>query len=426
MTATGPGFVILSTVQPSEVGASLAIALAGGPPIAPLPTDPIERARAITVLEPDKPVDEVDAAVVIATSGSTGSPKSVVLSRAAIRASVEATHARLGGAGDWVLALPPCYIAGLMVLARASLGGTRAVSARSDLGDLPEVAGKLSERRYVSLVPAQLDRALHHAGCDQDGLAVELRHGFGHVGGLRLGARVPPPHGQLARALHRADVTEALASFSAVLVGGAPASADLVQRALAAGIRLVTTYGMTETCGGCVYDGQPLQGVAVDLANDGRILIRSSTLFAGYRLRPDLTAEAFVDGAFRTPDRGCWDAGRLVVLGRLDDIVITGGHKVDLSDVEQSVQRWAARHSAHGAVLGVDDPVWGTRIIAVSDSPGSLDDLQAAVRESLPWYAIPRELIYLDRLPWLANGKPDRIAIKSMIMNVRTERQATA
>ncbi|HET9304017.1 MAG TPA: AMP-binding protein, partial [Propionibacteriaceae bacterium] len=308
-----------------------------------------------------------------------------VLSRAAIRASVEATHARLGGVGDWVLALPPCYIAGLIVLARAGLGGTRAVPARSDLGDLPEAAGKLSDRSYISLVPAQLGRALH-----------------------------------------RADVTEALASFSAVLVGGAPASADLVQRALAAGIRIVTTYGMTETCGGCVYDGQPLQGVAVDLGTDGRILIRSSTLFAGYRLRPDLTAEAFVEGTFRTPDRGCWDAGKLVVLGRLDDIVITGGHKVDLADVERSVQRWAARHGAHGAVLGVDDPVWGTTIIAVSDSPGSLDDLQGAVRESLPWYAIPRELIYLDRLPWLANGKPDRVAIKSMIMNARAERQATA
>ena len=163
-------------VQPSEAAEALAVSLTGGPAIAPLPTDPIERARAITVLEPDKPVDEVDAAVVIATSGSTGSPKSVVLSRAAIRASVEATHARLG-VGDWVLALPPCYIAGLMVLARASLGGTHAVPARSDLGDLPEVAGKLSERRYLSVVPAQLDRALH-----------------------------------------RADVTEALASFSAVLI----------------------------------------------------------------------------------------------------------------------------------------------------------------------------------------------------------------
>lgn len=385
VSAAGPDLARLKLVQPSEAAEALAVSLAGGPAIAPLPTDPIERERAITVLEPDKPVDEVDAAVVIATSGSTGSPKGVVLSRAAIRASVEATHARLGGVGDWVLALPPCYIAGLIVLARAGLGGTRAVPARSDLGDLPEAAGKLSDRSYISLVPAQLGRALH-----------------------------------------RADITEALASFSAVLVGGAPASADLVQRALAAGIRIVTTYGMTETCGGCVYDGQPLQGVAVDLGTDGRILIRSSTLFAGYRLRPDLTAEAFVEGTFRTPDRGCWDAGKLVVLGRLDDIVITGGHKVDLADVERSVQRWAARHGAHGAVLGVDDPVWGTTIIAVSDSPGSLDDLQGAVRESLPWYAIPRELIYLDRLPWLANGKPDRVAIKSMIMNARAERQATA
>jgi o-succinylbenzoate---CoA ligase len=385
VSAAGPDLARLRMVQPSEAAEALAVSLTGGPAIAPLPTDPIERERAITVLKPDKPVDEADAAVVIATSGSTGSPKGVVLSRTAIRASVEATYARLGGIGDWVLALPPCYIAGLMVLARAGLGGTRAVPARSDLGDLPEAAGKLSDRSYISLVPAQLGRALH-----------------------------------------RADVTEALASFSAVLVGGAPASADLVQRALAAGIRVVTTYGMTETCGGCVYDGQPLPGVAVDLANDGRILIRSSTLFAGYRLRPDLTAEAFVDGTFRTPDRGCWAAGRLVVLGRLDDIVITGGHKVDLADVEQSVQRWAARHSAHGAVLGVDDPVWGTTIIAVSDSPGSLDDLQAAVRESLPWYAIPRQLICLDRLPWLANGKPDRVAIKSMIMNARAERQATA
>ncbi len=385
VSAAGPDLARLKLVQPSEAAEALAVSLTGGPAIAPLPTDPTERARAITVLEPDKPVDEVDAAVVIATSGSTGSPKGVVLSRAAIRASVEATHARLGGVGDWVLALPPCYIAGLMVLARAGLGGTRAVPARSDLGDLPEAAGKLSDRSYISLVPAQLGRALH-----------------------------------------RADITEALASFDAVLVGGAPASADLVQRALAAGIRIVTTYGMTETCGGCVYDGQPLQGVAVDLGTDGRILIRSSTLFAGYRLRPDLTAEAFVEGTFRTPDRGCWDAGKLVVLGRLDDIVITGGHKVDLADVERSVQRWAARHGAHGAVLGVDDPVWGTTIIAVSDSPGSLDDLQGAVRESLPWYAIPRELIYLDRLPWLANGKPDRVAIKSMIMNARAERQATA
>ena len=385
MSAAGPGLVRLRTVDPSEVAAALADSLSGGPPIAALPADPIERARAIGMLQLDEPVVEADAAVVVGTSGSTGAPKGVVLSRAAIRASVEATHSRLGGVGDWVLALPTYYIAGLMVLARARLSGTRAVPVGSDLRHLRETANTLSERRYISLVPAQLDRAL----CTD-------------------------------------TVTEALAGFSAVLVGGGPTEVGLVERARATGIRVVTTYGMSETCGGCVYDGEPLQGVTVDLADDDRILIRSATLFAGYRLRPDLTAQAVVDGRFRTQDRGYWDTGRLVVLGRTDDIVITGGHKVDLADVEQCVQRWSADHGARGAVLGVADQVWGTTIIAVSDMPGSLADLQAVVRESLPAYAMPRELIHLDQLPWLANGKPDRTAIKSMIMKARAEREATA
>ena len=339
----------------------------------------------MTMLQPAQPVTEDDAAVVVATSGSTGAPKGVVLSRAAIRASVAAMCDRLGGAGDWVLALPAHYIAGLMVLARAHLAGTRAVPVRSDLSNLPQVAGTLSQRRYISLVPAQLDKALR-----------------------------------------RGDVTAALASFSAVLVGGGPVGLGLVERALGAGIRVVTTYGMSETCGGCVCDGEPLQGVAVEIGEEGRIMIRSSTLFTGYRLRPDLTAETVVDGWLRSQDRGYWEAGKLVVLGRMDDIVITAGHKVDLADVEQAVQRWAAASGAQVAVLGVPDQVWGTTVIAVSDSPRSLEDLQAVARESLPAYAVPRELIYLDPFPTLASGKPDRMAITSMIMNMRAERQATA
>jgi o-succinylbenzoate---CoA ligase len=197
----------------------------------------------------------------------------------------------------------------------------------------------------------------------------------------------------------------------------------LVQRARDAGISVVITYGMSETCGGCVVDGEPLPGVAVELADDGRILIRSSALFTGYRLRPDLTAATVADGRLRTQDRGSWEAGKLVVLGRMDDVVITGGHKVDLSDVEQSVQRWAGAGGADAAVLGVPDPVWGTTVIAVSDSPGSLEDLQAVVREWLPAYAVPRELIYLEQLPRLISGKPDRTAMRSLIMNRRAARQ---
>ena len=108
------------------------------------------------------------------------------------------------------------------------------------------------------------------------------------------------------------------------------------------------------------------------------------------------------------------------------DMVITGGHKVDLADVEQAVLRWAAQDKAHAAVLGMPDPVWGTTIIAVSDSPSSLEHLQSVLRQSLPAHAVPRELIHLDQLPWLANGKPDREALRSMISNVRAERQVTA
>jgi o-succinylbenzoate---CoA ligase len=363
------------------VAASLASSLRGGSPIAPLPTDPIDRAAAIAALQPWEPVAEPDAVAVLATSGSTGARKGVVLSGEAIRASVEATHLWLGGVGDWVLALPSHYIAGFMVLARACLAATRATPIRSDLNDLPEVVGALSPRRYISLVPPQLDRALR-------------RH----------------------------DVVDALASFSAVLVGGGPISDDLVKRARLAGIHVVKTYGMTETCGGCVYDGQPLLGVDIDLDDDDRIMIRSKSLFSGYRLRPDLTDELLKDGWFRTQDRGNRDGGRLVVLGRCDDVVVTGGHKVDLAEVDRCVQHWATDQDAHAAVLGVPDAVWGTVIIAVSDVPGSLDDLQAAVCRSLPGYAMPRELIYLNPLPWLGNGKPDRVAITSMIVEMLARR----
>jgi o-succinylbenzoate---CoA ligase len=383
VSAAGPRPIRLRTVQPSETAASLADALNGGPPIAPVPPDPVERARAIEVLQPEQFVSEPDPAAVIATSGSTGAPKGVVLSRAAIRASVDATHARLGGVGDWVLALPPYYVAGVMVIARACLGGTRAVPVCSDLSDLPEMAATLSERRYISLVPAQLSRALS-----------------------------------------RGQLTEALAGFSAVLVGGGPTSEALLKRAMAAGIAVVRTYGMSETCGGCVYEGQALPGVEVDIADSGQIMIKSAALFSGYRLRPDLTREAVVDGMFRTQDRGRWQAGRLVVLGRIDDVVIIGGHKVDLVEVEHCVQRWADLQGGRGAAVAVPDPVWGTMIIAVSDAPGSLEDLQTVVCESLPAYAMPRELIYVDALPWLDSGKPDRLAIRSMIMEMLAERQA--
>jgi o-succinylbenzoate---CoA ligase len=371
----------LRTVGSSDLASALASALDGGAVIAPLPPAPVERRRALAVLRPEEPVSEADAAVVVTTSGSTNRPKAVVLSGAAIRASVEATHARLGGPGDWVLAVPGHYVAGLMVLARTVLGQTRAWPVRSDLRDLPATVADLSGRRYVSLVPTQLSRA--------------RREG---------------------------RIWEALSAFDAVLVGGGRTEAGLLAHARSSGIRVVPTYGMSETCGGCVYEGRPLDGVEVVVADGGQILIGGPVLFSGYRLRPDLTRAGLVDGRLVTADRGRWADGRLEVLGRRDDVVITGGLNVDLAEVEALVRIWADRSGADAVVVGIPDAEWGTKIVAVTDGDGDLADLQQAVRRSLPAYAAPRDLVAVKRLPRLPSGKPDRRAIRAQVSRGHTER----
>jgi o-succinylbenzoate---CoA ligase len=374
---TGPGSR-LRTVGSTELASALVRALDGGPVVAPLPPDPVERRRALAVLRPDQPVTEPDAAVVVATSGSTGRPKAAVLSSTAIRASVEATHARLGGPGDWVLALPGHYVAGLMVLARTVLGKTRAWPVRSDLRDLPATVADLRGRRYVSLVPTQLSRA------------------------------------------RREDrVWEALAAFDAVLLGGGRTEAGLLAEARASGIRVVPTYGMSETCGGCVYGGRPLDGVDVVVADDGQILIGGKVLFSGYRLRPELTRSSLVGGRLATADRGRWTDGRLEVLGRRDQVVITGGLNVDLAEVESLVRSWADGSGGDAVVVGIPDPEWGTKIVAVTDAPGDLVDLQQTVRRSLPAYAAPRDLVVVKRLPRLTSGKPDRRAIRALVVGTK-------
>ncbi|PZQ41505.1 MAG: AMP-dependent synthetase, partial [Phenylobacterium zucineum] len=263
----------------------LAEALDGGDPVAPVPEP-----RLLPALAPELPVDEADAAAVVTTSGTTGEAKGVVLGRSAIRFSAAATHARLGGPGDWVCALPTQHVAGLMTIARAVVAGTRVRFARRDLSDLTPPHG----RAYLSLVAAQLDRALEQP-----------------------------------------RVVAALAEYAAVLVGGSAVPSGLCERAGEAGVRVVTTYGMSETCGGCVYDGVPLDGVRVEF-DEGRISLGGPMAFLGYRLRPELTAETLVGDLVSTHDRGRWVDGRLVVLGRSDDVVITGGSNVDLAAAQRA------------------------------------------------------------------------------------------
>jgi O-succinylbenzoic acid--CoA ligase len=306
----------------------------------------------------------------VETSGSTGQPKRVVLSRAALRASADATHRRLGGPGQWLLNLPPGYVAGLQVLFRSVRAGTEPV-VQAD--DLPGAAERLTgPRRYVSLVPTQLDRAL-----DDDA------------------------------------ETAALATFDTVLVGGASLDPHLRARAEAAGVPVVATYGMSETCGGCVYDGLPLDGVAVKIGLDERIRIGGPVLFEGYEAEPGLTEQALEESWFVTQDRGRIDEdGCLQVLGRVDDVVISGGVNVPTTAV-------ATRLRAHddvcaAEVLGVPDDRWGQRVVAVVVGDLDLDDARDWVAEQHPRAWAPRAVVRVDALPLLGNGKVDRLALERL------------
>ncbi|MFF5207737.1 AMP-binding protein [Streptosporangium sp. NPDC000396] len=300
-----------------------------------------------------------EVAVVIATSGTTGVPKGVQLSAAALRASASASLRRLDvRPGErWLCCLPPSHISGLQVLVRALLGGTDPIVHD---GFSPE-AVLASGADHVSLVPTQLRRLLP------------------------------------------AD----LSVFRTILLGGAAAPPDLLAAARAAGARVVTTYGMSETCGGCVYDGEPLDNVDLKIGDDGRIRVAGSMLFSGYRLRPDLTRAARDGDWFLTSDLGSLTGGRLRVLGRADDVINTGGEKV----VAAAVTAVVAEHPAitDAAVVGRPDPEWGERVVAavVSSAPPSLAELRAFVKERLPAYAAPAELVVLPELPLLPNGKPD-------------------
>lgn len=357
--------------------------LAGtGSAIAPLGTDP-DPDGIRTALAPEQPLEQPDVAVVVPTSGSSGEPKPVLLTAAALRASANATHERLGGPGHWLLALPPTRIAGLQVLVRSLLAGST-----------PGVLLDGLEAERFAIATARL--------CARGG---------------RVYASLVPT--QLRRLLDAGTVAiEALQAYDAVLLGGGAAPKALLERASEAHLDVVTTYGMTETCGGCVYDGQPLKDVEVRLDPDGRVRIGGPVVFSGYRGRPDLTAEALVDGWHVTQDLGRFDeSGRLELLGRVDDVVISGGVNVALAVVERCVLELP--EIAEAAVVGVPDPEWGTRVVAYvvprdGAEPPSLQRVREHVAEQHPRAYAPKQLHVLAELPTLPSGKPDRVALAKL------------
>jgi O-succinylbenzoic acid--CoA ligase len=401
-TVSAPGRV--RAIQPVTVPLSAAVvrrlmprladSLAGGPALLPLPAGPealVDRISA--ALRPDEPVDEPAAgddpvALVVPTSGSEGEPKGVLLSAAALRASAAAVHARLGGPGRWLLALPATHVAGLQVLVRSVLTGTEPVAVDLTAGFDPDafaaatvrLMADSSPRKYTSLVPTQLERLLDDGRCG----------------------------------MHAAR------AFDAVLLGGAAASPELLDRARTAGVPVVTTYGLTETCGGCVYDGVPLDGVRVDVSEaDGRIRIAGPVLASGYRRRPDLTAGALSDGWLTTTDAGrIGPDGRLSVTGRLDDVAVTGGENVPLAAVEAHVGSHPAVREA--AAVALPDPEWGQRIVvAVVPSDPAVAPTAASVRAHVQRRAAashaPREIVVVADLPRSPSGKVDRRATAELV-----------
>ena len=343
-----------------------------------LPLDPAAppeaRRRTVDAMRPGEGVDD-DVALVIATSGSTGMPKGAELSHDALAASARATMARIGRREDdcWLACLPWHHIGGLQVLLRARLFDTPLV-----VHERFDVARVAAEERptLVSLVPTQLLRLLD--------------------------AGVP------------------LRRFRAILLGGAPAPAALLDRAAAAGAHVVTTYGMSETCGGCVYDGVPLDGVEMCVDDDGRVRLRGPVLMSRYRLQPQLTEDSLRDGWFLTSDLGSIGAdGRLSVHGRVDDVVVTGGEKV----VTTQVAAVLATHPlvTDVAVAGVPDTEWGERLVAVVVTTATAPEpsrfraeLRDWCRRTLPSAAAPRDVLVVDEIPRLASGKPDRLAVQSL------------
>ncbi|GGL03370.1 O-succinylbenzoic acid--CoA ligase [Curtobacterium luteum] len=369
--------VAVGASDPFAVLRGLEAALAGGPALLPV----AERTPALPTRPPADVAQRV--ALVVETSGSTGTGKRVALSSEALLAGAAAADAALGGPGAWVLALPTHYIAGLNVLTRSIAAGSTPVvvpAGHFDPAGFADAAAQLvtdrsAPRRYTSLVPVQL-----------------------------------------ARVLDDERATAALAAFDAVLVGGQATPVTLRDRAREAGVPIVTTYGASETSGGCVYDGVPLGPVhaAVD---DGELLLAGPMLAEGYLGDDDRTARTFTerDGQrwYRTGDAGEVVDGRVRVVGRLDDVVISGGEKVALGAVERIVRGVPGHEGA--VVTRRASGEWGEVPVVVTDRPLDLDAVRTAVGDALGRAARPAEVVVLDRLPMLPSGKPDRRAVRAIV-----------
>ena len=301
-----------------------------------------------------------DISILVATSGSTGTPKEIALTASALLASAAASNKYLKAAkGDtWSLLLPLTHIAGINVLMRAKQLGTEPLDLRNHVGEYPHAD-------FTAIVPTQLFNAL----TENPAL---LKH---------------------------------LQEAKAVLVGGASLSEELRAQGVAAGINIITTYGMSETCGGCVYDGVALDGVAFEITTDGRIKISGPIL-------ADVKKE---NGWFVTQDLGKIMDGKLQVIGRSDDVIISGGENISLSAIEAAINK--EYPDLLVAAFATPDSKWGQALhIAVQSQDENIkSELSEVLVNSIGKHVKPKSVLLLDKLPQIGVGKVDRISLAKMV-----------
>ncbi len=464
---SAPGLVSRSSLRPADVAQARSLAKQYLRPSREIivPIAPHEDTREVAAnlarrIPARASGRSVGVDMVLRTSGSTtGTGKLVGVSMDALVASARATHKRLGGPGIWVLALPAYHAAGVQVLVRAAVAGTRVFNAYKEGGFDPQHLAQV------------IDAACAAAG-DGAGRACPVYTSL-----------VPT---QLRRGLDDEQLRGALARLDAVLIGGAAADAQLLEQAKAAGIRVVTTYGMSETCGGCVYDGQPLPGVSMDVDQvTGAIWLSGPMLATGYLGDEELTRRCFVSrpqaqvaegtsdagetasaaenteagaggasteaGATRpgaetgtgagsgagageparrwfiTSDRGQIVDGRLQVLGRLDDVIISGGIKVEPGPIEALLALNPLVSEC--AVVGLPDPTWGqvvTAVVVPASTPGLgrvdqgaiVAQIRVYLEQKLSGAQCPKQVLLADALPYKGIGKVDRRALAQSLARI--------
>ncbi len=355
--------------------ADLEEALSGQRALLPVPKDDPTRAHLLrTTQRVGEPIDS-DIALVVSTSGSTGTPKGAQLTTSNLISSADATHQALGGPGQWVLAMPAAFIAGIQVLVRSMVAGVE-----------PEFLD-LSQGFHVSEFAAKT-RAISRTG-------------------ERCYTSLTPM--QLAKATSTLEGIVALRQYSAVLVGGAATNPRLLESARRLRIRVVTTYGSSETAGGCVYNGRPIAGARVRISG-GRIHLGGPMVALGYRNVP--SHEAFAEpGWFATSDAGVLHDGTLTVTGRLDNIIDSGGLKLHPEVLETFMLGIEGVIAA--CVVGVPDERLGQRICAAYTGSAPVPVLMEAF-DDLPRWQVPKELKPVPALPLLGPGKVDRAAVRAL------------